>query len=301
VKAGRDICMMQCVVCEEYFVSSTKRKTCSLSCSRVLMVSVRTAKGNYVQQEDQKEKIKKGVNNANRNLLSEGKPIEKYRNLSASQLQYDEFGILTYKECKYCKELKSVSEFRLVKNSKASKTGLVTYCKKCEKVKKTESRRKEGRKEQWTPRYVCEPDGSLKEKECSECHMLLLASSFNTQSMGRWGKRSKCKRCEASQSYMEKYGIDMIGKERAYKEQDGKCLICAKKKLFDELFIDHYHSVKKGEFSFRGLLCNECNWAYGVLGDGNENTLQTLKGILLYYCRTKSLSFATVLSFITQS
>jgi len=291
--------VMECIVCKNNFISGTTRKTCSLTCSKIFSVSVRKSKGNYSQSQEQKDKIRKGVNESNKNLLMDNKPIEKYRNQVAALLLYDEFNTLTHKECKHCKELKPVLAFRTIKNPKASKTGLVTYCQECDKVIKTKKRRLQGKKEKWKPNFICDLDGNLKEKECSKCHMLLPASSFRGQPLGRWGKSGGCKRCDASDTYMRKYGIDIYEKERVYKEQNGCCKICQNQKLFDDLFIDHDHTVGR-ENCFRGLLCQECNLAYGALGDGNENTVRILKGMLLYYCRTKNIPFNDVLNVLVE-
>jgi len=288
---------MECIICKNQFSSKTKRKTCSLLCSRAFGVSTRKTNGSYSQSKEQRDKISKGINEANKNLLSDNKPIEKYRNQIAAQLIYNNFGVLILKECKQCKQLKEVSSFDTVRNCKISKTGLISYCQECNIIKKREKRRNQGIKELWKPNFVCDAEGNLIDKECSQCHMLYPISSFRNQSLGRWGKSGACKRCEASKTYMRKYGIDIHEKERVYKEQKGLCNICQKQKTFDDLFIDHDHTTGR-EKCFRGLLCQECNLAYGALGDGNENTIKALKGMLLYYCRTKNILFSEILNFL---
>jgi len=62
-----------------------------------------------------------------------------------------------------------------------------------------------------------------------------------------------------------RYGIGEKEYDLMYKKQDGKCAICLKKKK-NNLDVDHCH--KSGEI--RGLLCNSCNRALGLLNDDDE-------------------------------
>ena len=60
-----------------------------------------------------------------------------------------------------------------------------------------------------------------------------------------------------------KYGITPEEYDRLFEQQHGKCAICFKAPIYRKLDIDHEHTTNK----VRGLLCNNCNQALGLLGD----------------------------------
>ncbi len=60
-----------------------------------------------------------------------------------------------------------------------------------------------------------------------------------------------------------KYGITLQQWERMFSDQDGKCMICKKRK---KLCVDHDHET--GEV--RALLCRWCNTMLGDSGDNPE-------------------------------
>lgn len=224
------------------------------------------------------------------------KPEQKYQNSKAAKLEYVN-DVLIAKECKACKKMNPISAYRKTSGEKTSKTGLYTHCRECERKIKKLKRREAGSKEQWIPKTKRNHDGELLEKECRSCEIPLPLDQFYVQKLGRGGRRSICKKCDASQTYKVKYGIDILHKEHVYKEQNGCCGICKKQKNIDKLYIDHDHTSNR-ETCFRGLLCNDCNWAYGALGDGNNETLNNIKGMLIYYSRTKNIPYNIVLDLL---
>jgi len=58
----------------------------------------------------------------------------------------------------------------------------------------------------------------------------------------------------------------LIVKNYLYKEQKGRCAICAKKLSEDEGILDHNHFTG----SVRGILCNKCNLGIGLFEDNPE-------------------------------
>jgi hypothetical protein len=73
--------------------------------------------------------------------------------------------------------------------------------------------------------------------------------------------------------YQLKYGISPAEYDRMLAEQGGGCKICGSaesKRKGQRLMVDHCHSTGK----VRGLLCNPCNAAIGLLGD-NISHLQS--------------------------
>jgi Autographiviridae endonuclease VII len=58
------------------------------------------------------------------------------------------------------------------------------------------------------------------------------------------------------------YGLSLEDYERMVTEQNGLCLIC-RRKARRGLCVDHCHATRK----VRGLLCDKCNTALGLLDD----------------------------------
>ena len=71
------------------------------------------------------------------------------------------------------------------------------------------------------------------------------------------------------------YGLDIYEYFKIYKGQDGRCWICRKKQKSGSMYlvVDHNHKTGK----VRGLLCNGCNSAYGLLGEKRNNIMRLLK------------------------
>lgn len=75
--------------------------------------------------------------------------------------------------------------------------------------------------------------------------------------------------------------------------QDGKCAICLRSFTGMNLAVDHDHSCCPGKTScgkcVRGLLCNSCNGALGMVAD-NVNTLRNMIQYLGYLQDTDLMS-----------
>lgn len=70
-----------------------------------------------------------------------------------------------------------------------------------------------------------------------------------------------------------KYGITILEYKELRDSQNGKCLICRKKKI---LVVDHDHTTGK----VRGLLCHACNTSLGFMEENIssfENAIEYLK------------------------
>jgi hypothetical protein len=63
----------------------------------------------------------------------------------------------------------------------------------------------------------------------------------------------------------KKYGLTEQAYNEMWSEQSGRCKICNKheQELGKVLYVDHCHNTGK----VRGLLCNKCNTAIGLLFD----------------------------------
>ncbi len=94
--------------------------------------------------------------------------------------------------------------------------------------------------------------------------------------------RGRCKECAREYSYNNKYGITIKDYDAMFLEQRGVCKICSlpqTNKRCIHLCVDHDHDTGK----VRGLLCDPCNRAIGLLKD-DERLLQKA----IDYLRTTS-------------
>ncbi len=94
-----------------------------------------------------------------------------------------------------------------------------------------------------------------------------------TESHAKWFSENRDKQREYFSRYyaehkdvqrerrvMNEYGVGIDYINEKIIEQDGKCAICGKT---EKLVVDHDHETGK----IRGMLCNKCNTAIGLLGD----------------------------------
>lgn len=77
-----------------------------------------------------------------------------------------------------------------------------------------------------------------------------------------WGQAYRKRNPDYS---IRRYGITTEGLNVLLEAQENKCAICGKQ---EKLHVDHCHVTKK----IRGLLCQPCNCALGLLGE-NFSTL----------------------------
>jgi hypothetical protein len=116
------------------------------------------------------------------------------------------------------------------------------------------------------------------EKWCGRCEILLPTSEFTKSSSSPDGLWYVCRGCrsEMRRSHKKKdprqvkdaflqwrYGITIEDFEAMAESQGGVCAICGKQSLGRHLDVDHDHASG----FVRGLLCNDCNRAIGMLGD----------------------------------
>ncbi len=127
------------------------------------------------------------------------------------------------------------------------------------------------------------------QKKCGTCKKVLPLSSFYKLKSGSNGVGSRCKGCDnkARRRYYEdnktqcavlqreyslksKYGITIQNYDDLLKSQGGSCAICESTdagsyglNVIGSFAVDHCHSSGV----IRGLLCNRCNRAIGLLKD----------------------------------
>ena len=133
----------------------------------------------------------------------------------------------------------------------------------------------------------------VKTKKCTECKKKLPATAeyFHREGKRKDGLRSNCKECkkkarhrwylrtiEERRKYTRQYnrrrkfGLTDSQYNLMAMEQRGLCAICGLPEVVKQgdrltkLGVDHNHSTNK----IRGLLCNKCNVAMGMLNIDNQ-------------------------------
>ena len=117
-------------------------------------------------------------------------------------------------------------------------------------------------------------------KVCSKCGIELPDNKFSkrTYPSGNTGLQNKCKDCERKirqkyykphESARRKFKLSDEDYTTLIEESQGCCNVCLQPTT--KLCIDHNHYTGK----VRGVLCNNCNTALGLVGD-NVITLSKL-------------------------
>lgn len=118
------------------------------------------------------------------------------------------------------------------------------------------------------------------QKMCSRCKNI-----FVKEEVDKWTHKSRCVDCQSwvkRDTYLKKtYGIDTNKYEQMLEKSDGCCYICGKTQKENggrRLSVDHDHSCCNKDREccgkcVRGLLCDTCNRAVGLLQDDPENAL----------------------------
>jgi hypothetical protein len=127
---------------------------------------------------------------------------------------------------------------------------------------------------------------------CSSCDIYETNDKFSkTPRSGRTKYHTVCKRCNVYNFQ----GISRKIYEKAFEEQGGCCKTC-KKPSERWLNIDHDHSCCSGSSKacgqcFRGLLCDFCNKALGLVYDD----IEILKSMITYIQETQGRNDSTLL------
>ena len=139
-------------------------------------------------------------------------------------------------------------------------------------------------------------------KTCSTCRQVKELELFAKGSKYKDGRRGICKKCHSEyitkyykdrpEKYAEKVRMNSYYKANWKRHKlsedkylglvelhEGKCHACKDREATN---IDHDHTCCPGRFScgecVRGVLCNQCNTALGLLADSKEK----LQGLLDY-------------------
>lgn len=120
-------------------------------------------------------------------------------------------------------------------------------------------------------------------KKCTKCGVEKPLSEFNNDKRRKDGKYGKCRPCHISVSrewqnknpekvknakWLRQFGVSFDFVEGLKKQQNYKCAICFSVLGSEtKAHIDHCHTTGK----VRGILCQKCNQAIGLLMDSVDN------------------------------
>jgi hypothetical protein len=174
------------------------------------------------------------------------------------------------KWCPDCKEVKEIAAFG---RNKRLSDGLARYCKRCFKVRFTQSYRKRRGEQGKTVREAVEvPAGH---KYCPRCKEVKAVADFGRNRAEKSGLAAYCKPCHntvmrderirkhgSTRNYhlKRRYGITEDDFDRMLAEQNGLCAICM---AVPGVFVDHCHKTGL----VRGVLCFNCNNGLGHFED----------------------------------
>lgn len=107
-------------------------------------------------------------------------------------------------------------------------------------------------------------------KTCTRCNNDRPIEDFTLQGRGTV-RRTVCRYCEAEQKRLNYYNLDEITYQAILLAQNYRCAICHFPFFGEAPCVDHDHFCCPGAKScgkcIRGLLCNPCNTAVGLLED----------------------------------
>jgi len=94
------------------------------------------------------------------------------------------------------------------------------------------------------------------------------------------GSKTRCKDCDAEYKWYynqkKRFNLDKEDLDKMFVDQQGCCAICTHPFVNQRPAVDHCHITNK----VRGLLCQKCNTAIGLLEDNItslENAIKYLK------------------------
>lgn len=101
---------------------------------------------------------------------------------------------------------------------------------------------------------------------CSACRVYQSLSCYQRQATVKDGYAVHCRSCKREWNVRSKYNVSY---RELHAKQDGKCAMCGESPTGRHLSVDHDHACCPEDSScgscVRGLLCQTCNSALGVL------------------------------------
>lgn len=106
-------------------------------------------------------------------------------------------------------------------------------------------------------------------KQCYICKENKPLNCFHKNKSRKDGVTHECKDCKSEQHLLRKYGITALKYKQMLIKQNNACAICKTKTpggKNNKFVVDHNHKTEE----VRGLLCDNCNKAIGLLNDSPE-------------------------------
>ncbi len=155
--------------------------------------------------------------------------------------------------CQKCKKSKNLIEFLI---EKRSIDGYSLNCKECIYGYK--------------PKWFNKKQGGA--RTCIKCKKNKDENFFHKRNdvKNSFGRRSVCIECSSLETKLKKYNLTKEEYEQLLIDNGEKCQICDSKV---KLCIDHSHETNR----VRGILCNACNTAIGLLGENTSNMLKAIE------------------------
>jgi hypothetical protein len=107
-------------------------------------------------------------------------------------------------------------------------------------------------------------------RHCFRCRQWKPSENFSIDRSRGSGLTASCRECASDASTASRSGLTLAELHEFRKRHDHRCAICGR--ADGMMVVDHDHHTKK----LRGLLCQSCNTAIGLLGESPDRFASAL-------------------------
>lgn len=180
------------------------------------------------------------------------------------------------KVCGDCKQIKAFPEFN---KSSAIRDGMQRTCRECQRkyreTKKEHLRERQRQYQKTHPEVARRAQRRYRERHRDK----VLASARNHARRIRKEQPHEQHLKDRNSALRRNYKIDTKTYNNMAAKQGGKCLICGQKEnRYKYLCVDHNHKTGK----IRGLLCNKCNAAIGLVNENTDTLIKMIEYLKAY-------------------